>query len=85
MEAVYFTLVAVGLYFFSDWLLERIERLRGKRFEQRSIVFFAIIAVLALISFQVIQILMRSALTRRPLKNKTFFAAKAQRRKDFSC
>ena len=61
MEAVYFTLVAIGLYFFSDWLLERIERLRGKRFEQRSIVFFAIITVLALISFQVIQMLMRGA------------------------
>ena len=61
LEAVYFTLVAVGLYFFSDWLLDRIERQRGKRFEQRSIVFFAIIAVLAIISFQVIQMLMRSA------------------------
>lgn len=60
MEAVYFTLVAVGLYFFSDWLLERIERQRGKRFEQRSIVFFAIIASLAIISFQIIQALMRS-------------------------
>jgi len=60
MEAIYFTLVAIGLYFFSDWLLERIERLRGKRFEQRSIVFFAIITVLALISFQVIQMLMRA-------------------------
>jgi hypothetical protein len=61
MEAIYFTLVAVGLYFFSDWLLERIERLRGKPFEQRSIVFFAIITVLALISFQAIQMLMRGA------------------------
>ena len=61
MEAVYFTLVAIGLYFFSDWLLERIERLRGQRFEQRSIIFFAIITVLALISFQVIQLLMRGA------------------------
>ena len=61
MEAVYFTMVAIGLYFFSDWLLERIERVRGKRFEQRSIVFFAIITVLALISFQVIQLLMRGA------------------------
>lgn len=59
MEALYFTLVAVGLYFFSDWLLERIERVRGRRFAQRSMVFFAIIAVLALISFQVIQLLMR--------------------------
>lgn len=61
MEALYFTLVAVGLYFFSNWLLERIERLRGQRFEQRSIVFFAIIAVLALVSFQVIRLLMRGA------------------------
>lgn len=61
MEALYFTLVAVGLYFLSDWLLERIERLRGQRFEQRSIVFFAIIAVLALVSFQVIRLLMRGA------------------------
>jgi len=61
VEAVYFTLVAVGLYFFSDWLLDRIERLRGSRFEQRSIIFFAIITVLALVSFQVIQLLMRSA------------------------
>jgi hypothetical protein len=61
VEALYFTLVAIGLYFFSDWLLERIERLRGKRFEQRSVVFFAIIAVLALVSFQIIQLLMRSA------------------------
>jgi len=61
VEALYFTLVAIGLYFFSDWLLERIERLRGQRFEQRSIVFFAIIAVLALISFQIIQLLMRGA------------------------
>jgi hypothetical protein len=61
VEAVYFTLAAIGLYFFSDWLLERIERLRGQRFEQRSIVFFAIITILALISFQVIQLLMRGA------------------------
>lgn len=60
MEALYFTLGAVGLYFFSDWLLERIERVRGRRFAQRSMVFFAIIAVLALISFQVIQLLMRA-------------------------
>ncbi len=59
MEAIYFTLVAVGLYFFSDWLLERIERMRGKRFEQRSIVFFVIIIVLALISFQLIQLLLK--------------------------
>ena len=61
MELIAFTLTGIVLYFFSDWLLEHIERLRGKRFEQRSIIFFAIITVLALISFQVIQMLMRAA------------------------
>jgi len=31
MEIVWFTLVAGGLYFFSDWLLDFIERARGRR------------------------------------------------------
>lgn len=59
MEAVYFTLVAIGLYFFADWLLSRIERARGARFEQRSLIFFAIILLLALVSFQVMQLLLK--------------------------
>ncbi len=59
MEMVYYTLTAIALYFVSDWLLERIEQARGKRFENRSVIFFAIILVLALVSFQVIGRLMR--------------------------
>ena len=51
---VYFTLVGIGLYFASDWILERIETARGARFENRSIIFFVIILVLALASFQLI-------------------------------
>jgi hypothetical protein len=52
MEILWFTLVAAGLYFFSDWLLDFIERQRGKRFgEKRPFVFFAIILPLALASF----------------------------------
>lgn len=52
MEIVWFTLVAIGLYFFSDWLLDFIERTRGRRFEEsRPLVFFAIILPLALASF----------------------------------
>jgi hypothetical protein len=51
MDIVYFTLVAVGVYFGADWLLERIERSRGKRFENRQVVFFAIILPLALAAF----------------------------------
>ncbi len=54
MEIVYYTLAGIALYFASDWLLERIEQARGKRFENRSVIFFAIILVLAVASFQVI-------------------------------
>lgn len=54
MEIVYYTLTGIALYFASDWLLDRIERARGTRFENRSIIFFAIILVLALVSFQII-------------------------------
>jgi predicted PurR-regulated permease PerM len=54
VEIVYFTLVAIGLYFLSDALLDWIERRRGARFEQRSIVFFVIILALSLVTFQVL-------------------------------
>lgn len=59
MEIVYFTVVGIGLYFFSDWLLDQIERLRGRRFAQREVVFFVIILVLAVASFQLIGLLSR--------------------------
>ena len=55
MSIVYFTLVAILLYFFSDWLLERIEQAAGKRLEHRSLVFFAILLTLAISSFSLIQ------------------------------
>ena len=51
MDLVYFTLIAIGLYFGADWLLDFIERKRGARFENRQIVFFAIILPLALLTF----------------------------------
>ena len=51
MDLVYFTLIAIGLYFGADWLLDRIERARGARFENRQVVFFAIILPLALVAF----------------------------------
>ena len=55
MEVVYYTLVAAILYLASDWLLDRIEIIRGERFKNRSIVFFLIILVLAFISFSLIK------------------------------
>lgn len=57
MDIVYFTLVAIGLYVVSDRLLDRIERLRGRRFEQRQVAFFLIILPLALATFWLVRFL----------------------------
>ena len=54
MNIVYFTLVAALLYLFSDWVLQRVEVAAGRRFEHRSLIFFAILLTLALISFSLL-------------------------------
>jgi len=59
VEILYFTVIAVGLYAISDALLNYIERQRGARFEYRQIIFFCIILVLALITFQTMSLLMK--------------------------
>ncbi len=55
MEIVYFTLAAILLYLFSDWLLRRIEAAVGRRLEYRTPIFFAILLILAVSSFSLIQ------------------------------
>ena len=55
MSAVYFTIVAIILYFVADWLLERMEIAAGRRLEHRSLIFFVILLTLALSSFSLIQ------------------------------
>lgn len=60
MEVIYYTMVAAGLYFMSDWLLDRIEVSRGERFQNRgtrSLVFFVIILTLGFITFGFINLL----------------------------
>ncbi len=57
MEMIYFTLAGLGLYFLSDWILNQIELRRGERLEQRSLIFFGIILVLALLTFRLINYL----------------------------
>ncbi len=54
MSIIYFTAVAVILYLVADWILDRIEVAAGKRFEHRSLIFFAILLTLALTSFSLI-------------------------------
>lgn len=56
MSIIYLTAVAVLLYLVSDWILNRIEVAAGKRFEYRSLIFFAILLVLALTTFSLIQV-----------------------------
>jgi uncharacterized membrane protein len=56
VSIIYFTLVAIILYLASDWLLNRIEATAGRRLEHRSLIFFAILLVLALSSFTLIQV-----------------------------
>lgn len=54
-EALTYTVVAVVLYFASDWILQRAEVTYGRRFEYRTLIFFAILLVLALLSFSLIR------------------------------
>ena len=55
MQILLFTLVAIFLYLFSDWLLLQLEARRGQPFANRSLIFFAIIMLLSLISFDLLQ------------------------------
>jgi len=55
MEIVYFTLAAIFLYVGADWILKRIEAAAGRRFEYRSIIFFAILLVMSFTSFALIR------------------------------
>ncbi|MDX1431458.1 MAG: hypothetical protein R3286_03315 [Gammaproteobacteria bacterium] len=57
MESVYFLITAVVLYFAADALLQRAETAAGRRFEHRTLIFFAILLTLALVSFALIRYL----------------------------
>ena len=57
MDIVYFTIIAIGIYFAADWILDFIERKRGARFENRQVMFFAIILPLALATFWLVRML----------------------------
>jgi hypothetical protein len=61
MAFIYYTIAGIVLYLGSDWLLNRLEISRGKRFEHRSAIFFAIILVLAVGSFRMIEYMMTAS------------------------
>lgn len=55
-ELIAYTIAGIILYFGSDWILVQIENAAGRRFENRDVVFFAIILILALSSFTLIRL-----------------------------
>lgn len=54
MEILLFTVVAGALYLITDQVLRAVERYRGEPLANRSLVFFMVILILALISFELI-------------------------------
>ncbi|HXK55767.1 MAG TPA: hypothetical protein PLZ16_03905 [Gammaproteobacteria bacterium] len=55
LDIAAYIVVGLVLYFVSDWILNQIEIKRGERFQNRSLVFFAIIMLLALVSFELLK------------------------------
>ena len=55
VEALLFTALAVVLYLVADQFLDALERRAGRRFEYRSVVFFVILLLLAVLSFAVVR------------------------------
>jgi cytochrome c biogenesis factor len=55
MEAVYFTALAALLYVVADRGLDFMERRAGRRFENRTVIFFLLLLGMALGSFALIR------------------------------
>jgi hypothetical protein len=55
MQILLFTALAILLYLVADRLLEAIERRAGRRLDQRSLVFLAILLPLALLAFAAVR------------------------------
>lgn len=55
MEAIYYTAAAIILYLVADRIIDTAERMAGRRFEYRTLYFFALLSALAVGSFYVIR------------------------------
>ena len=61
LEILVFTLNAIFIYFVADWIIRMIEAKRGEVLKQRQIVFFAVILVLALITFRLLKMFLTTS------------------------
>jgi uncharacterized membrane protein SirB2 len=55
MQFILFTLVGIALYYVSDRIVVALERRAGRVFEHRSMIFFVIMLVLAVVVFAAVQ------------------------------
>jgi hypothetical protein len=55
MQMILFTVLGIGLYLLADRLLDALEVRAGRRFEYRSLVFLAILMVLAVVAFSIVR------------------------------
>jgi hypothetical protein len=60
MEIVLFTLNAILIYLLADWIIGALEKRRGQVLKNRQIVFFVVFLALALISFNLLPMLLTS-------------------------
>ena len=61
IDIIAYTLAGIILYFGSDWMLVQIENAAGRKFDNRNLIFFVIILILALSSFAAIRLLVPDA------------------------
>ncbi|MCW5699309.1 MAG: hypothetical protein KIT00_05670 [Rhodospirillales bacterium] len=59
MMTLYFLATGIVLYVVADRILDLIERYRGERFDQRTVVFFFILLALGLVTFPLLEYLLR--------------------------
>ena len=60
MEILLFTLNAIIIYLLADWIIRALEKRKGQVLKNRQIVFFAVFLALALVSFNLLPMLLTS-------------------------
>jgi len=60
IDILLFTLNAIIIYLLADWVIRALEKRKGQVLKNRQIVFFVVFLALALISFNLLPLLLTS-------------------------
>jgi predicted PurR-regulated permease PerM len=60
IDILLFTLNAIIIYLLADWIIRALEKRKGQVLKNRQIVFFVVFLALALISFNLLPMLLTS-------------------------